>query len=107
MNLCHYCHLDLHSSLTFDLESDLDMKLAEGAGNPPRVGLLVLIVQWLDLLLFLGFTEFGRVGEFEELRRKFDEPACVDGRHFAHVLLGGEDELVVHNPAAANVQTWD
>ena len=84
----------------YPLEGDFDVELAEGSRDSPGVRLLVFIVQRFNLLRFLGFAEPCRVVELEELRSKLDEPLGVDGRDLAHVLLGGEHQLVVHDPAA-------
>lgn len=72
---------------------------SEGPGYPPGVGLFVAVVQWLQTLLLLLFAEARRVGHFEEGRGELHKPARVDGGHLTHVLLCGEDQLVVDNPA--------
>lgn len=72
---------------------------SEGAGDPPGVGLLVAVVQRFEALLLLLLAEARGVGHFEEGGSELYEPAGVDGGHLAHVLLGGQDQLVVHHPA--------
>ena len=71
---------------------------SEGTRDSPGVGLFVAVVQRLEPLLFLLFAEARRVGHFEEGRRELDQPARVDGGHLPHVLLGGQHQLVIHNP---------
>ena len=70
----------------------------EGAGDPPGVGLLVAVVQGLEALLFLLLAEACGVGHLEEGRGELHQPAGVDGGHLPHVLLGGQDQLVIHEP---------
>lgn len=70
----------------------------EGTRDSPGVGLLVAVVQRLQPLLFLLFAEARRVGHFEEGGRELHQPAGVDGGHLPHVLLGGQHQLVIHNP---------
>lgn len=74
------------------------MELSEGAGDSPGVGILVFVVEGLDLLLLLLLAEFGRVGELEELRSKLHQPFRVHGGHFSHVFLGSQHKFMVDNP---------
>ncbi len=71
---------------------------SEGTRDSPSVGLFVTVVQRLEALLFLLLAEACGVGHFEEGRWKLHQPARVDGGHLPHVLLGGQHQLVVHNP---------
>lgn len=71
---------------------------SEGAGYPPSVGFLISVVQRLEALLFLLLAEARGVGHFEKGRRKLYQPARVNGGHLPHVLLGGQHQLVVHDP---------
>jgi len=80
------------------LESNFDVELAEGSRDTPRVGLLVFVVERLDLLRLLGSTQARWVGELEELWRKLDEPFRIDRRHFTHVFLGRHHQLMVNHP---------
>ena len=84
----------------YPLEGDFDVELAEGSRDSPRVRFLVFIVQRFNLLRFLGFAEPRRVVELEELGSELDQPLGIDSGHLAHVLLGGEHQLVVDYPAA-------
>lgn len=70
----------------------------EGAGDSPGVWFLVSVVQRLEALLLLLLAEAGGIGDFEESGREFNKPAGIDGRYFPHILLGGQHQLVVHNP---------
>jgi len=67
-------------------------------GQPPLVGLLVLVVQRLNLLLLLPLTDFGVVGHPEELRSHFCKPFGLDGSDIVAVLASREDQLVVNQP---------
>ena len=80
------------------LESNFDVELAEGSRDTPGVGLLVFVVERLDLLRLLGSTQARWVGELEELWRKLDEPFRIDRRHFTHVFLGRHHQLMVNHP---------
>lgn len=91
--------MDRYELFSVDLSSS-----SEGAGNPPGVGLFVAVVQGLEALLFLLFAEARRVGHFEEGGRELHEPARVDGGHLAHVLLCGEDQLVIHHPFRLSIK---
>ena len=84
----------------YPLEGDFDVELAEGARDSPRVRLLVFIVQRFNLLRLLGFAQSRGVVELEELGSELDQPLGVNGGDPAHVLFGGEHQLVVHDPAA-------
>ena len=79
------------------------MELPERPGYPPSIRFLILIIERLNLLRLLGFAQPGGVIEFEELGREFHEPLGVDGGYFAHVLLGGQDQLVVNDPGNKGV----
>lgn len=79
---------------------------SEGAGDSPGVGLLVAVVQRLQALLLLLLAEARGVRHFEEGGRELYEPAGVDGGHLPHVLLGGQDQLVVHDPGENRGDTF-
>lgn len=81
------------------LESNFDVKLAEGSRNTPCVRLLVFIIKRLNLLRLLGTTQSRRVSKLEELWCKLDEPFWINCRHFTHVFFGRHYQLVVHHPA--------
>lgn len=70
----------------------------EGTRDSPSVGFLVTVVQRLKALLFLLLAEASGVRHFEEGWSKLHQPARVDGGHLTHVLLGGQHQLMVHNP---------
>jgi len=80
------------------LESNFDVKLAEGSRDTPRIRLLIFIIQWLDLLCFLGTTQSRRIGKLEELWRKLDEPFWINCRHFTHVFFGRHHQLMIDHP---------
>lgn len=71
---------------------------SEGAGDPPRVGLLVAVVERLQFLLPLLVAEARRVADSVEGRSQLHQPAGVDGGHLPHVLLGGQHQLVIDEP---------
>lgn len=71
---------------------------SEGTRDSPGIGFLVAVVQRLQALLFLLLAEACGVGHFEEGGRKLHQPAGIDGGHLPHVLLGGQHQLVVHDP---------
>ena len=70
----------------------------------PRVGIVVPVVQRFDLFSLLSLAQMSRIAELEEARGELDEPLGVDGAHLAHVLLGGEDELVVDDPVGLTLE---
>ena len=72
---------------------------SEGSGDPPGVGLLVAVVQRLQFLHPLLPAEACRVGHSVEGRGEFYQPARVDGGHLTHVLLSGQNQLMIHEPA--------
>lgn len=80
------------------LKCNFGMELSESPGNTPGVGLLVFVVERLNLLLLLLFAEFSWVRMFEELGSKLHQPLGVDGCHFPHVFLGCQHQLVVDHP---------
>ena len=65
-------------------------------GQPPLVGLLVLVIQRLNLLLLLPLADLGVVGHPEELRGHFSEPFRLDSSNVVAVLASGEDQLVIN-----------
>ena len=71
---------------------------SEGPRDSPRVRLLVTVVQRLETLVFLQPAEARGVRHLEEGRSELRQPARVNGGHFTHVLLGGQNQLVVHQP---------
>ena len=81
------------------LECNFGVEFSESTWDSPGVGFLIFVVQWLNLLLLLLLAELSGVGELEELGGKLHQPLWVDGRHFPHVLLGRQNQLVVHHPA--------
>ena len=81
------------------LECNFGVEFSEGTWDSPGVWFLIFVVQRLNLLLLLLLAELGGVRELEELGGKLHQPLWVDGRHFPHVLLGRQNQLVVHHPA--------
>ena len=57
-----------------------------------------LVVQWLDLLLFLAFADLARVRNLEELRGNFDQPFRFHYCHIMAVFPRCQDQLVVYQP---------
>lgn len=71
---------------------------SEGTWDPPGIGLLIAVVEWLKALLLLLLAKACGVGHFEEGGCKLYEPARVDGSHLPHVLLGSQHQLVIDHP---------
>lgn len=80
---------------------------SEGTRDSPGVGFLVAVVQRLQALLFLLLAEAGGVRHFEEGWGKLHQPARVNGGHLSHVLLGGQHQLVIHNPGDTKGETLE
>lgn len=78
---------------------------SEGTRDSPSVGFLVTVVQRLQALLFLLLAEASGVRHFEEGWRELHQPARVNGGHLSHVLLGGQHQLVIHNPGNTKVRS--
>jgi hypothetical protein len=76
----------------------LPLSLASPLAQPPRVRWIVTIKQRLDLLLLLRLAQLRWVALLIIIWSQLDEPLGVDHEHVAHVLLGGEDQLVVDDP---------
>ena len=72
--------------------------LSSTFGETPRVGIVVSIVEGLNLFALFAFAHVTGIAHLEETRGELDEPFWVDGAHLSHVLLGGEHELVVDDP---------
>ena len=81
------------------LECNFGVEFSESTRDSPGVGFLIFVVQRLNLLLLLLLAELSGVRELEELGGKLHQPLWVNGRHFPHVLLGRQNQLVVHHPA--------
>ena len=63
-----------------------------------------LVVQWLNLLLFLPLTNLVRVSDFEELRGNIDEPLGLDCSYVMAILACREDEFMVDDPLGVPIE---
>ena len=74
------------------------------ASVPPSESATSPVIQRFKALLPLALAQLGGVRDPEERGREFGEPLGVDSGHLAHVLLGGEHELVVDDPLRLPVE---
>ena len=72
--------------------------------QPPLIRLLILVVQRLDLLLFLPFTDLVCVCHLEELGCHFDKPLGFNGGDVMTVLASRKNQLVINAPLGISVE---
>jgi hypothetical protein len=56
------------------------------------------LVQWVQFLISFLSCKSELISEFEEVRCDINKPFWVYGANFSHILLGGEDKLVIDDP---------
>mmetsp|Transcript_17127 Transcript_17127/g.28163 ORF Transcript_17127/g.28163 Transcript_17127/m.28163 type:complete len:206 (-) Transcript_17127:3192-3809(-) len=70
----------------------------------PGIGLLIAVVEGLDLLLLLALGQLCGVGLLEEGGGQLGQPLGLDGTHLPHVLLGRQHKLVIEHPFGVLVE---
>ena len=87
-------HQNVYANIS---ECDLSMD-SLNSRYPPSTGLLILVVERLNTLVLLGFTQTRRVREFEEIGSELHQPFWMNCSDFSHIFSCGKYEFMVDHP---------